>query len=124
VRCEGRNLYAGAEQSRDTGWYQDMLVAYATANGVFNKVSVNQHSDLTPEMVWLDMVSPTEQDRQWVRQTYGQELRFVEELGEIEASEEPVLNSVCKGHNMIAEGAKDDRCTEASQAQVEGSVLR
>ena len=87
MRSEGRELYAGAEQSRDTGWYQDMLVAYATANGAFNKVSVNQHSDLTPEMVWLDLVSPTEQDRQWVRQTYGQELQFVEELGEIEASE-------------------------------------
>ena len=64
-----------------------MLIAYTTANGAFNKVSVNRRSDLTPEMVWLDLVSPTEQDRQWVKQAYGQELQFVEELGEIEASE-------------------------------------
>jgi magnesium transporter len=64
-----------------------MLTGYATTNGTFNKVSVNQRSDLTPEMVWLDLVNPTEQDRQWVKQTYGQELQFIEELGEIEASE-------------------------------------
>ena len=61
-----------------------MLIAYTTANGAFNRVSVNRRSDLTPEMVWLDLVSPTEQDRQWVKKTYGQELQFVEELGEIE----------------------------------------
>ena len=64
-----------------------MLTGYAVTNGTFNKVSVNQHSDLTPEMVWLDLVNPTERDRQWVKETYGQELQFVEELGEIEASE-------------------------------------
>ena len=64
-----------------------MLTAYTTANGTFDKVSVNQRSDLTPEMAWLDLVNPTEQDRQWVRQAYGQELQFIEELGEIEASE-------------------------------------
>ena len=64
-----------------------MLIAYTAANGTFNKVSINQHSDLTQEMVWLDLVNPTEQDRQWIRKTYGQELLFIEELGEIEASE-------------------------------------
>ena len=64
-----------------------MLIAYTATNGTFNKVSINQHSDLTQDMVWLDLVDPTEQDRQWVKQTYGQELQFIEELGEIEASE-------------------------------------
>ena len=64
-----------------------MLIAYTVTNGTFNKISVNRHTDLTPEMVWLDLVDPTEQDRQWVRQAYGQELQFIEELGEIEASE-------------------------------------
>ncbi|MBI4291563.1 MAG: magnesium transporter CorA [Betaproteobacteria bacterium] len=64
-----------------------MLTAYTTTNDTFNKISVNQQSDLPPDMVWLDLVNPTEQDRQWVRETYGQELQFIEELGEIEASE-------------------------------------
>ena len=64
-----------------------MLTAYTTTNGTLNKVHVNRHSDLTPEMLWLDLVDPTEQDRQWIKQAYGQELQFIEELGEIEASE-------------------------------------
>jgi len=64
-----------------------MLTAYTTTNGTLNKVHVNQHSDLTPEMLWLDLVDPTKQDRQWIKQAYGQELQFIEELGEIEASE-------------------------------------
>jgi magnesium transporter len=36
--------------------------------------------------VWLDLTNPTEQERQWIKQSYAQELQFMEELGEIEAS--------------------------------------
>jgi magnesium transporter len=64
-----------------------MLTAYTATNGTLNKIQVRQHSDLTPAVLWLDLVNPTEQDRQWIRQAYGQELQFIEELGEIEASE-------------------------------------
>ncbi len=64
-----------------------MLTAYTTTNGTLNKAQVRQQSDLTPEVLWLDLVNPTEQERQWIRQAYGQELQFIEELGEIEASE-------------------------------------
>jgi magnesium transporter len=64
-----------------------MLTAYTTANGALNRVAVNQLSDLTADMIWLDLSNPTEQDRQWIKQAYRQELQFIEELGEIEASE-------------------------------------
>ena len=64
-----------------------MLTAYIPANGTLNKININQHTDLTPEMMWLDLTNPTEQERQWIKQAYGQELQFIEELGEIEASE-------------------------------------
>ena len=63
-----------------------MLTAYSAANGTLDKVEVRQLSDLTQEMVWLDLANPTEQERQWIKQVYGQELQFMEELGEIEAS--------------------------------------
>jgi magnesium transporter len=63
-----------------------MLNGYTAANGTLNKVTVNQYSDLTPEMVWLDLTNPTEQERQWIKQAYAQELQFMEELSEIEAS--------------------------------------
>jgi magnesium transporter len=63
-----------------------MLTAYAATNGTLNKIGVNQQSDLPGDVLWLDLYNPTEQERQWIRQFYGQELQFVEELGEIEAS--------------------------------------
>ena len=64
-----------------------MLTAYIPSNGVLRKIAVNQAADLTAEVMWLDLYNPTEQDRQRIRQAYGQELHFIEELGEIEASE-------------------------------------
>jgi magnesium transporter len=63
-----------------------MLSGYTSANGILTRVTVNQYADLKPDMVWLDLTSPTEQERQWIKQAYAQELQFMEELGEIEAS--------------------------------------
>src|SRR3954469_19241355 len=63
-----------------------MLTGFIPANGSLTKIAVNQYSDLKPEMIWLDLINPTEQERQWIKQAYAQELQFMEELGEIEAS--------------------------------------
>ena len=63
-----------------------MLTGYTSANGTLSRVAINQYADLKPEIVWLDLLNPTEQERQWIKQAYAQELQFMEELGEIEAS--------------------------------------
>ena len=63
-----------------------MLTAYTAANGTLKKIDIRQLADLTPDLIWIDLANPTEQERQWIRQVYGQELQFMEELGEIEAS--------------------------------------
>ena len=63
-----------------------MLTAYTVANGTLKKFDIRQYSDLTSDMIWLDLANPTEQERQWIKQAYSQELQFMEELGEIEAS--------------------------------------
>jgi magnesium transporter len=63
-----------------------MLTGFIPAGGSLTKAVVNQYSDLKPEMMWLDLTNPTEQERQWIKQAYAQELQFLEELGEIEAS--------------------------------------
>jgi magnesium transporter len=63
-----------------------MLTGHTATNGALTRVTVNQYSDLNPEMVWLDLTNPTEQERQWIKQAYAEELQFMEELGEIEAS--------------------------------------
>jgi magnesium transporter len=63
-----------------------MLTGYTAANGALTRTAVNQYSDLTPDMVWLDLTNPSAQERQWIKQAYAQELQFMEELSEIEAS--------------------------------------
>ena len=63
-----------------------MLTGYIIENNSLKKVDVNRYPDLTPQMVWVDLASPTEQERQWIKQAYSQELQFMEELGEIQAS--------------------------------------
>ena len=63
-----------------------MLTGYINRNGTLHKIEVNRYADLTPDIIWLDLVNPTEQERQWIKQGYSQELQFMEELGEIQAS--------------------------------------
>jgi magnesium transporter len=63
-----------------------MLTSYIIDNNSLKKIEVNRYSDLTPDIVWLDLADPTEQERQWIKQAYSQELQFMEELGEIQAS--------------------------------------
>lgn len=63
-----------------------MLTAYTVQNEVLKRHTVTQLSQLTADVRWLDLSNPTEQERLWVQQAYGQQLLFIEELGEIEAS--------------------------------------
>lgn len=63
-----------------------MLTAYVANNQILQKKPVNQFAELTPDIRWLDLNNPTEQERQWVKKAYDQDLLFIEELGEIEAS--------------------------------------
>jgi magnesium transporter len=63
-----------------------MLTAYTRSGHTLAKKLVNLRAELPPDAVWIDLNDPTEQERNWVRDQYGQELQFIEELGEIEAS--------------------------------------
>ena len=63
-----------------------MLTAYTLSGQTLARKLVNLHTDLPPDAVWIDLNDPTDQERNWVKDQYGQELQFIEELGEIEAS--------------------------------------
>ncbi len=63
-----------------------MLTAYTRSGQTLAKKLVNLRTELPQDAVWLDLNDPTEQERNWVKEQYGQELQFIEELGEIEAS--------------------------------------
>lgn len=63
-----------------------MLTAYTRTGQTLVKKLVNLRAELPLDAVWVDLNDPTDQERQWVKDAYQQELQFVEELGEIEAS--------------------------------------
>jgi len=63
-----------------------MLTAYRdTAQGP-DRRAIRDRSELTGDVLWLDMANPSELERQWVQDAYGHAARFLDELSEIEAS--------------------------------------
>ena len=63
-----------------------MLTAYTRTGQTLARKLVNVRAELPPDATWLDLNNPTEQERNWVKEQFNQELQFIEELGEIEAS--------------------------------------
>ncbi|HKJ09258.1 MAG TPA: magnesium/cobalt transporter CorA [Gammaproteobacteria bacterium] len=63
-----------------------MLTAFATRDGRLEQVPVNAPEDLSDDAVWLDLVSPTPEERTWVETAYGQGLPRPSDMEEIEAS--------------------------------------
>ena len=63
-----------------------MLTAYVRSGQTLIRKVINLRAELPPDAAWIDLNSPTEQERNWVREQFNQELQFIEELGEIEAS--------------------------------------
>ncbi|MGD8378918.1 MAG: magnesium/cobalt transporter CorA [Gammaproteobacteria bacterium] len=63
-----------------------MLTAFAINNRRLEQIQVEGPDDLVEDAVWIDLVDPTEQERQWVEQVYTQKLPTAEEMQEIEAT--------------------------------------
>jgi magnesium transporter len=63
-----------------------MLTVYTRSDQTLVKKLVNLRAELPQDAVWIDLNDPSDQERQWVKDVYRQELQFIEELGEIEAS--------------------------------------
>ena len=63
-----------------------MLTVYTRSGQTLTKKLANLRTELSQDAVWVDLNDPTDQERNWVKEQYGQELQFIEELGEIEAS--------------------------------------
>jgi magnesium transporter len=63
-----------------------MLTVYTRSGQTLTRKLVNLRAELPQDAVWVDLNDPTDQERNWVKEQYGQELQFIEELGDIEAS--------------------------------------
>jgi magnesium transporter len=63
-----------------------MLHAYRLIAQKLDRRAVHSPSELTEDVVWLDMVDPSEAERGWIREAYGYPVHILGALSEIEAS--------------------------------------
>ncbi|MGH8493279.1 MAG: magnesium/cobalt transporter CorA [Moraxellaceae bacterium] len=63
-----------------------MLMAFTLNKGLLEQVAINAATDLIPEVIWVDAIDPSEEERVWLREAYQQELPTLEDISEIEAT--------------------------------------
>ncbi|MFC5302203.1 magnesium/cobalt transporter CorA [Azospira restricta] len=64
-----------------------MINAFELANGRLKQIHVESREDLAKaKPIWIDIDSPTDQERDWVQAVFGTEIPEEDEVGDIEAS--------------------------------------
>ena len=63
-----------------------MLHAYRLIAEKLDRRAVRSRAELTEDIVWLDMVDPSEAERGWVQEAFGYPVDILDALSEIEAS--------------------------------------
>lgn len=59
---------------------------YATERGSLEDVTINGGFDLHPELVWIDLTAPNNEEQEWVEQAYEQNLPTLKSLEDISSS--------------------------------------
>ncbi|MEB3768133.1 CorA family divalent cation transporter [Acinetobacter sp. MD2] len=59
---------------------------YATERGSLEDAAINGGFDLHPELVWLDLIAPSQEEQQWVIDAYEQNLPTLKSLEDISSS--------------------------------------
>ncbi len=64
-----------------------MLEAFqATEQGSLREVTLRGGFDLAPDLVWVDLIAPTQEEQQWVTEAYQQNIPTLKSLEDISAS--------------------------------------
>jgi len=63
-----------------------MITAYARRDGRLQQIEIEQRADLPNDALWIDLITPTAEERDWVEGVYEQVLPKPDEMAEIEAS--------------------------------------
>ena len=59
---------------------------YATERGSLEDVTINGGFDLHPELVWVDLTAPNNEEQEWVEEAYAQNLPTLKSLEDISSS--------------------------------------
>ena len=63
-----------------------MLMAFTLNKGLLEQVAINAATDLAPGVIWVDAIAPTDEERDWLREAYQQDLPSIADIYEIEAT--------------------------------------
>jgi magnesium transporter len=63
-----------------------MIYGFTQSDGRLEAVVLHRRSDCSDQLIWLDLIDPSEQERGWIKDAYGYDLATYEEMGEIAAS--------------------------------------
>ncbi len=59
---------------------------YATERGSLEDITINGDFDLHPDLVWLDLIAPSQEEQQWILDAYAQNLPTLKSLEDISSS--------------------------------------
>ena len=59
---------------------------YATERGSLEDATINGDFDLHPDLVWLDLIAPSQEEQQWILDAYDQNLPTLKSLEDISSS--------------------------------------
>jgi magnesium transporter len=111
-----------------------MLEAFfATERGSLQDVTVRGSFDLDQELVWIDLIAPTQEEQQWVLDAYSQNLPTIRSLEDISSSaryyrdDDGVLHIstyfLSKNKSLQADNENDDSSLILATAQTVAFIL-
>lgn len=106
---------------------------YATERGSLEDATINGSFDLHPELVWIDLIAPSQEEQQWVLDAYGQNLPTLKSLEDISSSarfyrdDDGILHIstyfLTKNKNFQVDGEPDDSSNILSTVQTVAFIL-
>ena len=92
---------------------------YATERGSLEDATINGDFDLQPDLVWVDLIAPSQEEQQWILDAYGQNLPTLKSLEDISSSarfyrdDDGILHIstyfLTKNKNYQVDGEPDDQ---------------
>ena len=106
---------------------------YATERGSLEDATINGGFDLHPELVWIDLIAPSQEEQEWVLDAYEQNLPTLKSLEDISSSarfyrdDDGILHIstyfLTKNKNYQVEGDPDDSTNMLANVQTVAFIL-
>jgi len=106
---------------------------YATERGSLEDATINGDFDLHPELVWIDLIAPSQEEQQWILDAYEQNLPTLKSLEDISSSarfyrdDDGILHIstyfLTKNKNFQVDGETDDNSSILATVQTVAFIL-